>query len=307
MSPTEDVMHAQDRVIERLTLGLRDAFDVEPGRVCDHLRATVGALRSDQWIDGEGDSTAAAVEGGSWLDAWPQGIAVVGDGPLDALPAVIARGRALGWWFLRLPLAWDDRRVDALRSSEWTQTHVLVRKRLESPRSLPALDDVSIRLAEPEDEAYLISAFRRALAAGLCPAERALTTESGLEVAATRRLRALLRPGFLGLIAMRDGERIGHSTAQLEAVDPLLGVHRPQLVDTWVEPEQQGRGIARNLTAWLEATAHRLGCTELHGTIGGADVATQQTLVSTLVHTGWEPVTRWMLHPLRSAPHGEPG
>ena len=292
-----------DETSRRVLESVRSRFEPPLAERTEIFAATSGG----RWL-----ALAAATEGVGWWGL-PTGAlhllaarrSQAGRARMDRLVDAAARaGRSRGWSVLeaRVPFA-----ADPCFPQGWDHAHALVSKSLGDPAEPPGErpPGVSIRVARPDDDAFLCRAIADALLIGLSECERALVSARAVRRRAEALLASVLAEGLV-LVADLDGRPVGVATAQLVFRHPVTGLLHARLLDAWTAPAVRGMGIARDLVRRIEGVAARFGARTLLATARRPSWDATVGLVRELEAFGWRPVESIWRTPLGPAPVRQP-
>ncbi|MCP2258159.1 hypothetical protein LX15_001853 [Streptoalloteichus tenebrarius] len=157
--------------------------------------------------------------------------------------------------------------------------------------NLEPIDGVRIRQAADDDSPLVRAWLARALVDG--HDQFGETADRGRVDAAVDAL--LASPSRRTLVAVRDGNPVGHATMDVDARDSVLGTRFVELFDILVEQDARHREIVRSLAATCTAHAAELGRplvgNVVHRHPTGEDHG--RHVVARLRDNGWMPLYRY--------------
>jgi GNAT superfamily N-acetyltransferase len=145
-----------------------------------------------------------------------------------------------------------------------------------------------VRPAAPEDRSFVLGLLARAVAAGY--------EEQGVEcdLEGARRVAEAEYPlgadgPLSSVVAVRGDRPIGHGTWTLDAEDEVTGEPFVELVDVFVLPDEEGRGVTQAIVAAIERAVAAHG-RRLLGHVVAEREGGDARILRGLLASGWEPL-----------------
>jgi GNAT superfamily N-acetyltransferase len=190
----------------------------------------------------------------------------------------------------------------ALVACRWRRHYEALMVSLRATPSRPESAGVHCRPTRSEDADFVQEMLSSAVWQGLTDRERTMVRREDVQAAVLADyLAAVEDDSMVSHVALDPtGRYLGHATARIQGLHPVLGVTEADLLDTAIVPSAHGHGIGTMLTAFTLHELRSRGVLCVYGTLDLLNTPPSRVprIRLGLDSRGWQTVsTFWTLNP----------